>query len=152
MEGTFNRRLCMYRLLAIFHPSRFGLMRVRFQQPQAETILETVEDCQKWATILDPQSRLLSIDGCLWPPVMKASSDDINSVLLACLVNIGRKSIKQRDRPYSIMRSIIQHLPTDPAFQGAQESIDTFARRSILSLAYCCSLVLHAERHSENYA
>jgi hypothetical protein len=33
---TFNRRLCMYRLLAIFHPSRFGLMRVRFQQPQAE--------------------------------------------------------------------------------------------------------------------
>ena len=27
---TFNRRLCMYRLLAIFHPSRFGLMRVRW--------------------------------------------------------------------------------------------------------------------------
>ena len=39
VPGTFNRRLCMYRLLAIFHPSRFGLMRIRFQQPQAETIL-----------------------------------------------------------------------------------------------------------------
>ena len=39
VAGTFNRRLCMYRLLAIFHPSGFGLMRVRFQQPQAETIL-----------------------------------------------------------------------------------------------------------------
>ena len=39
VAGTFNRRLCMYRLLAIFHPSRFGWIQVRFQQPQAETIL-----------------------------------------------------------------------------------------------------------------
>jgi hypothetical protein len=29
VPGTFNRRLCMYRLLAIFHPSRFWLDDVR---------------------------------------------------------------------------------------------------------------------------
>lgn len=32
VAGTFNRRLCMYRLLAIFHPSRFGLITVRVQE------------------------------------------------------------------------------------------------------------------------
>ena len=57
VAGTFNRRLCMYRLLAIFHPSRFGLMRVRFQQPQAATSAGVISTASTDGGHQHPQQR-----------------------------------------------------------------------------------------------
>lgn len=38
VAGTFNRRLCMYRLLAIFAPDRFGLIKVRIVEKHGRKV------------------------------------------------------------------------------------------------------------------
>merc|ERR1712194_847481 len=38
VAGTYNRRLCMYRLLAIFAPDRYGLIKVRVADRNDPTV------------------------------------------------------------------------------------------------------------------